>query len=82
MYLVLVFKTVILWKEGFLAARDSFLHRHWSGDAGYLLAAVPWAAAADTRLRRTTPACFETHLEVVVKFYRAMLVDYFFCFNC
>ena len=78
MYLVLVCKAVILWKDDFLAACCSFLRCHWSGDARYLLAAVPGAAAGDTRLGHTAPACFETHLEAAVKLYRAMLLDHFF----
>lgn len=61
-----------------MAACSSFLHCHRSGDAGYLLAAVPRAAAGDTHVGHAAPACFETHLEAAVKFFRAMLVEYFF----
>lgn len=78
--LILCVPVILLWKDGVLAACCSFLRCHCPGDAGYPLTAVPWAVAGDTCHGHAAPACFETHLEAAVRFYRAMLVDCGFFF--
>lgn len=78
MYQVLVLKTLILWEDEFW---QHALHFCTVTDLEMMDIFSLWAAAGDIHLGHAAPACFETHLEAAVKFYRAIL-DCFFPLNC